>query len=99
MLRITPPPLPAWRARAACRGVDTNLFFPHSPSRGRGATRIIQQAKSICARCPVRDECLKTALENNERGIWGGTTYRERKKLRAEHRQRHAETPDGEVSA
>jgi len=99
MLRITLPALPAWRARAACRGADTDLFFEHISRRGRDAARIINQAKSICARCPVRVECLKTALENDERGIWGGTTFKERQRLRAERRRQPAETAADEVSA
>ena len=40
-------------------------------------------AKEICAECPVRLLCLEHALEANEQyGIWGGTTYKERKLMK-----------------
>ncbi len=40
-------------------------------------------AKQICSSCPVREACLKFALENNiEYGIYGGETARARVALR-----------------
>src|SRR5258708_5738734 len=71
---------PAWHRDAACRG-HTDLFFP---IRGQA----IEPAKAICTRCLVRDECLAAALEMGDGGpvgavgVWGGTSARERKKLR-----------------
>lgn len=66
----------AWTALAACRGMDPDTFFP-----GRGAPT--REAKAVCARCPVKAECLKAALEERERfGIWGGFSERERRRLR-----------------
>ncbi len=66
----------AWTARAACRGMDPDTFFP-----GRGAPT--REAKAVCARCPVKADCLKAALEERERfGIWGGFSERERRRLR-----------------
>lgn len=41
--------------RAACQGTDPELFF-------RKADEL--KAKAICGRCPVRDACLNTALQN-----------------------------------
>lgn len=70
-----------WRARAACRGADTNLFFPE---RGESTAA----AKAVCAGCPVASECLDYALDTLEHhGIWGGLSERERRKVR---RQRAA---------
>ena len=64
-----------WQERALCAEVDPELFFP---DKG-GSTK---EAKSICARCDVRVECLEFALENNERfGIYGGLSERERRRL------------------
>lgn len=66
---------PPWKADAACTPDQADLFFPE---RGEDA----DEAKRICAGCPVRRECLTAALDNNERhGIWGGTSRRERRKL------------------
>ena len=41
-----------------------------------------EQAKSICADCGVRSECLAYALTTKEPyGIWGGLTELERKSI------------------
>jgi WhiB family transcriptional regulator, redox-sensing transcriptional regulator len=71
-----------WRHRAACRDEDPELFFPVSET-GPGA-RQTAQAKVVCARCPVRAECLEYALENGlDHGIFGGLTERERRGVHA----------------
>lgn len=69
-----------WRNRAACSGYPNTLFFPASD----GADEMsVAKAKSVCAVCPVIEDCLQYALETNQRsGIWGGTTEKERKSLR-----------------
>lgn len=65
-----------WRAAALCAQVDTDLFFP---DKGISAA----EAKSICAACPVRRECLQWALDKGEKhGVWGGLTERQRRRLR-----------------
>ncbi|MEM9652492.1 MAG: WhiB family transcriptional regulator [Actinomycetota bacterium] len=70
-----------WRELGACRGVDTTLFFP-----GQGES--VAEAKAICASCIVRAECADYALATGQRfGIWGGTTERDRRRLRAQLRQ------------
>ena len=67
---------PAWRDDALCAQTDPEAFFPEKG----GSTR---EAKKICAGCPVRAECLESALANDERfGIWGGLSERERRRLR-----------------
>jgi len=39
----------------------------------------IKLAKSLCAECPIRKDCLEYAVEAQEEwGIWGGLTARER---------------------
>lgn len=58
--------------------MDTNLFFP---SRGDSCVA----AKEVCAGCPVRQECLEFALAEREvYGVWGGTSERERRRMRRE---------------
>ena len=70
-----------WRDQAACRSGDAELFFP-AGSTG-AAVDWIQSAKAICRSCPVKDACLRFALETNqEAGVWGGTDEDERRRLR-----------------
>ena len=65
-----------WQSDAKCLGVDPDLFFPE-----RGAST--KEAKAVCRECPVRGDCLESALENNEKfGIWGGLSERERRRIR-----------------
>lgn len=65
-----------WQDHAACLGTYDERFFPE-----RGASN--SEVKAICAGCPVIDECLEHALTKPERfGIWGGTSERERQKIR-----------------
>jgi WhiB family transcriptional regulator, redox-sensing transcriptional regulator len=66
-----------WRSAAACRSADPDLFFPVSSS-GR-ALEQVAEAKAICARCPVRPECLAFALRTGQlHGVWGGMGEQER---------------------
>lgn len=72
-----------WQDRAACMGTFDLRFFPE-----RGASN--SEIKAICAGCPVREECLEHALTAPEKfGIWGGTSERERGKIR-KRRQKEA---------
>jgi WhiB family redox-sensing transcriptional regulator len=73
-LHLVPTEQP-WRERAACLGIDPELFFPERGGDGKTS----QNAKATCAVCPVRVECLETAIEAGERyGVWGGMNYKER---------------------
>jgi WhiB family redox-sensing transcriptional regulator len=72
-----------WQTQAACRGADANLFFapPHQESKEERIAREAQ-AKAVCARCPVREQCLSFALVTREpHGIWGGFNESERRQL------------------
>lgn len=65
-----------WEDDAACRGASPAPFFPE---QGQTAA----QAKEVCARCPVRQQCLAANLGERE-GVWGGTTPAERRRIRVE---------------
>lgn len=81
--------LPDWAERAACAGMDTNLFFPPPGREGHVWT---VRAKKICARCAYRRECLEWAYELERGGRWGiygGATARERRRY-AKHPDRLA---------
>jgi WhiB family redox-sensing transcriptional regulator len=66
-----------WMSYGACRSEDPELFFPISASGP--ALLQVSSAKAVCARCPVRADCLSYALiTGQDEGIWGGTTWEER---------------------
>jgi WhiB family transcriptional regulator, redox-sensing transcriptional regulator len=70
-----------WRDRAACRGAQTDVFFPDGTAGP--ALRDIGRAKRICGGCPVRARCLDWALDHGAAfGIWGGFTEDERRAIR-----------------
>lgn len=67
-----------WARQAACAAADPDLFFPEPDS----PTHLIEQAKEICAGCPVRKECLDDAMRRGEPdAICGGLTVVERQQL------------------
>ncbi|HET6873869.1 MAG TPA: WhiB family transcriptional regulator [Acidimicrobiales bacterium] len=71
----------SWRKRAACQGVDPDVFFPVSEE---DAT----PAKAVCGQCGVREACLEYALAYRERdGVWGGATERERRRIIRQRRK------------
>lgn len=73
-----------WQVEAACRGLDASTFFHPDNERGRSRRRREEQAKSICARCPVRKPCLDWALSVREPyGVWGGKSSEERLEILA----------------
>jgi WhiB family transcriptional regulator, redox-sensing transcriptional regulator len=80
---VTVNTLETWRARAACRGPETALFFPPANAERReDRDRRESRAKAICRECPVRRECLDHALQVGEsHGIWGGLNETERRGL------------------
>ncbi|ACZ32458.1 transcription factor WhiB (plasmid) [Xylanimonas cellulosilytica DSM 15894] len=62
---------------ALCAQTDPEVFFPEKGGSSRAA-------KKVCAVCPIRRRCRNVALANPAlEGIWGGTTTRERRRLRA----------------
>ena len=72
-----------WQWRAACRREVTSTFFPPNNAETKDErTAREQRAKSICATCPVRLECLEYSLMVPELyGIWGGLNEHERRAL------------------
>lgn len=69
-----------------CVGQDVGLFFP-TDTYNRFE---VKAAKDICAVCCVRAQCMDYALRHDEVGIWGGTTERERKKIKNRYVRRKA---------
>src|ERR1700709_1036567 len=70
-----------WRHRAICRDEDPELFFPIGNTGP--ALLQIEQAKAVCRRCSVIQDCLAWALESGQdAGIWGGLSEDERRALK-----------------
>lgn len=82
-----------WRERAACNDDEVSLdwFFPLpkkvplDPERPE-ETHSPEQAKAVCRRCDVQGYCLEEGMRNNEDGVWGGMTKRERRALKKRRR-------------
>ncbi|WP_425563671.1 WhiB family transcriptional regulator [Pseudonocardia kongjuensis] len=70
-----------WRARAACRDVDPELFFPTAVT---GATLVAEErrALAVCRVCPVLNACRSWAIVEQPHGIAGGLTEDERRRAR-----------------
>lgn len=65
----------SWEDHARCSQYDPEIFFDPGASAER-------RAKSICALCPVRLDCLECALSvRAEFGVWGGLNGKERRSL------------------
>ncbi|MFD6097186.1 WhiB family transcriptional regulator [Nocardiopsis flavescens] len=55
--------LGAWTSAAACADhPDPELFFDADRA---------DQARAVCASCPVRSDCSAHAAAQNEHGVWG----------------------------
>jgi WhiB family redox-sensing transcriptional regulator len=69
----------AWMERSKCSGADPDFFFP-----GQHESHLVEAAKRFCSTCPVRGACLRYALACSPavEGIWGGTSRRERIKIK-----------------
>ena len=78
---MDPTKMLVWRLRAACRGVEPDIFYPVTDEEA-------DDAKAICAGCSVRERCLEWALTNREAdGVWGGATERERRRIVRQRRR------------
>ena len=52
-----------------CRSHDPDLWFAESPAE-------LERAKELCAGCPLKAECLASALSRQEPwGVWGGEIF------------------------
>ena len=66
---------------AACQDLEPHeadrIFYPERGQSG-------DQARVMCGGCAVQPECLDAAVASRELfGIWGGTSERERRGIRA----------------
>jgi len=80
-----------WIQEANCKGTNTRTFFIYREDKNQRQRR--EAAYQVCRTCDVRQECLDYAIVNQEVGIWGGTTDKDRRLLR-----RHAQNRTNNVS-
>lgn len=84
-------PVPDWHEHAACAGMGEELFFPLAEGGPLGAERV-EQAKQVCAGCPVRATCLADTMSRESPtaryGVFGGLSASDRTRLYADLRAR-----------
>ena len=69
--------------RAKCTGLPPQTFFPPNATD-------VRRAKSFCngddpeypSVCPAREQCLAIGLQYKLAGVWGGTSERDRRRIR-----------------
>ncbi|MFI1852917.1 WhiB family transcriptional regulator [Streptomyces sp. NPDC020480] len=75
------------RARAACTGLDTQIFFARPSELGQQPNKGERSALAVCAVCPaaVRAVCLERDLAQSEitriNGVFGGVRQEERREM------------------
>ena len=68
-----------WQLSSACKTLPTEMFFHPDGERGSRRHKRDNAAKSVCASCPVIQQCRDQALSVHEPyGVWGGLTEDER---------------------
>lgn len=72
-----------------CATTDPEIFYSQE-TYNPGSLRVVastyrneREAKQVCKECPLIMQCLEFAMDNHEMGIWGGTTERDRQRLRS----------------
>ena len=63
-----------WKKLGACYKSDVTIFF--EPTQ-------LEYAKTICATCEVKKQCLDYSLFYDSFGVWGGMSEDERKILKS----------------
>lgn len=75
-----------WMDDALCREIGPEPFF----SEDAGPTLDVTNAAiRVCRTCPVQTDCLEYALTLGPVvGVWGGTTEKERRRIRSATRRK-----------
>lgn len=61
-------PVVEWKDRAACQGMDTELFF----DKYEEDVNVRAATEDVCMNCPVVRDCLATGVSQKGTGVWGG---------------------------
>ncbi len=77
---------PEWHHQGLCRTPEVLVRIRAKEVSFFGESGIsTQAAREICVPCPVKDKCLEYAIEHpswTKLGVWGGTTEKERRRIR-----------------
>ena len=68
---------------AACRGTDTEAFYPVNGLP-------MQTVVRICQGCPIRNDCASYAIEHEAYGYWANMAEITRREIRVGRRKRAA---------
>jgi WhiB family redox-sensing transcriptional regulator len=78
----------SWMDSGLCLGDPRDLWLERAGETQEAADTRAAHARVVCDACPVRVECLDTAIANREpAGVWGGHTPTERQSLARERRR------------
>lgn len=84
-----------------CKNAEFGEFFPKL-ARGNSRAALnfaieVDRLTEICFSCPVQQECLQSAIDNSEFGVWGGVHFpmRLRSSQMASFRRHLAAAQDG----
>jgi WhiB family redox-sensing transcriptional regulator len=67
---------------ARCRGDTDTFFLPDRKLSSHEKAKRIYRAKQICKECPLKQQCLKWALDHRiAEGVWGGVSEQDRMRL------------------
>lgn len=81
-----------WQDRAACANErNFDAYFPRVKPRPELKRKCLDD-------CQVRAECLEFALANDAVGIWGGTSTKERRKIKEDRKVEERRGPPGIAS-
>ena len=73
-----------WMELALCGSRDQFLHFADHDFGKQALNRMEKRAIQMCFQCPVRNECLRYAVDKRERhGIWGGSLDTDRQPIYA----------------
>lgn len=75
----TKHPLYHMQGDPPCAEFGLDSFFPE---KGVSRHSNLELIRICCDVCPITEECLDWALRNENYGIWGGTTARQRVGIR-----------------
>lgn len=77
---IQTPAFPEARCADGRVTPDPDIFNPDLDDPHKNEKT--EAAKKICGSCVHKIECMVYALDKNESGVWGGTSERQRRRMR-----------------